>query len=408
MITLNDYLKYSRKLNQKSSQDMALTLGVSKRTLQKLEAGETIRFSITKSVLESTRFNHWDETLLKEKEKTLKTFFRHILYAKYLDATPLAINFVEQEEDFNHSPLIIVYTLYLWVYVIHTQNPIIDIDDYYHKLVLLEPYMNDKLKEFFLVEKTGYYFVKGELKKSFSHFAESMTMIEDNHLKALNYFLVGASGVNEIQSIDQSIHYLTLAHTIFNEYGNYLRANRCNAFLQVAYIHSRRYQEFLDLYKDKETYLHKDEEHERITAFIEGNLARYYVITEKYDKACEVLRQHPFPSSINYFLYLVAAYQSRSDNDLNQLLTMKDLEALLINAHHKLFLTALNKYQTNQDITAFIQAIKEVVMAADKANDYIAYITLNPILIEGLKKAKKYKEAHFYASKELDLLRQFH
>lgn len=408
MITLNDYLKYARKLHQKSSQDMALTLGVSKRTLQKLEAGETIRFSITKSVLESTRFNHWDGIILKEKEKTLKTFFRHILYAKYQDATPLAINFVEQEEDFNHSPLIIFYTLYLWVYVIHTQNPIIDIDGYYHKLVLLEPYMNDELKEFFLVEKTGYYFVKGELKKSFSHFAESMTMIEDNHLKALNYFLVGASGVNEIQSIDQSINYLTLAHTIFIEYGNYLRANRCNAFLQVAYIHSRRYEEFLALYEQKQKYFHEDEDLPRMDAFIEGNLARYYVITEQYDKACEVLRPMTFPSNINAFIYLVAAYQSSTQNDLKALLEKDHLETQLLNNHHKLFLRALKKNQSKPNSHTFIKDIEEAVVTAEKANDYIAFITLNPILIEGLKKAKKYKEAHFYASKELDILRQFY
>ena len=387
---------------------MAISWGISARTLQKLEAGETVRASITESVQSLTTFNGWDPLSITSHEKKLDTFFRHILYAKYQEATPLAVMLTDEENRYSHSSLVIEFTLYLWIYVIHTQNPIIDIDEYYEKLKLLEPWMTPSLKELFSVETTGYYFVKGELKKSFDHFDQIISTIQDEHLKALIYFLVGASGVNEIQSIDQSIAYLTKAHTIFNEFGNYLRANRCNAFLQVAYIHSRRYQDFFELYAKKETYFHPDEDLPRMNAFIEGNLARYYLITAQYENACEVLRPIQFPSNINYFIYLVAAYQSQSLKDIEALLKIKDLEIQLLNAHHRLFLKALKTHQSNHDITTFIKNLKEAVDTSEKANDYIAYVALNPVLIKALKASKKYKEAYVYASKELDLLRQFH
>ena len=47
-------------------------------------------------------------------------------------------------------------------------------------------------------------------------------------------------------------------------------------------------------------------------------------------------------------------------------------------------------------------------MMSEKANDYIAYISLNPILVDILKAQKKYKEAYQWVSQELDILRQFH
>ena len=408
MISFEHYLEYLRKRQQKSYHDMALSWGISSRTLHKLEAHEKVRDSIVDHLKTVTEFNSIEPGALETYEKMLNPFFRHILYANYDEASKMAHQLLDHEHALRHSPLVIPVTLYLWVYVIHTQNPIIDIDEYYQDLCLLKPYMDESQHQLFLVEITGYYFIKGQLKKSFDHFDETIPRIQDNHFKALNYFLVGASGVNEIQSMDQSIRYLTMAHQIFNEYGNFLRANRCNAFLQVAYIHSRRYADFLDLYAKKQQYLHEDEDIPRMDAFIEGNLARYYVITKQYDKACDVLRAVSFPLNINGFLYLVAAFQSGSKEDLSRLMANPDLESQLLNAHHKLFLKALKHWFETGDQKAFISSTQEAVIRAEKANDYIAYIALSPVLIDCLKRAKKYKEAYHTASKELDILRQFH
>lgn len=408
MISFAHYVSYMRKSQRISAHDLATQWGISTRTLRKLEAGETIRKSLVDTLLQLSDFYSLTAHQEDVESKKLSTFFRHVLYAKYQDATPMAMDFADKAAFYQSSPLIISYTLFMWMYVIHTQNPIIDVDKYYQQLQHLEAYMTPAEKELLAVEKTGYYFVKGELKRSFDHFHTIVSNIHDNHLKALNYFLVGASGVNEIQSMDRSIDYLSKAQSIFEEYGNYLRSNRCNVFLQIAYIHSRDYQGFFDLYAQKDVYLHADEEYLRMHAFIEGNLARYYVISKQYLKACEVLRPLDFPSNINYFLYLIAAYQSGLKKDLDRLLKIQDLDQQLLNAHHRLFLQALKTYQNTANGRRFLDDVKTAVNASEKANDYIAYIALNPVLIALLKKAKKYKEAHFYASKELDYLRQFH
>jgi hypothetical protein len=408
MLSWHEYIQYYRRFHQLSYQAAALKWGVSPRTIQKLESNHPVRPSIVNHVLNTLSYLTWDEEALAVQEKDLETFFRHVLYAKYTIATPLANRLIELEDRYLTSPLIINYVLYIWIFVIHSQNPLIDIDDYYHKLVHLEPFMNEATKELFWVEKTGYFFVKGQLKASFDHFEAIGQTIKNNHYKALSYFLVGASGVNEIQSIDQSIHYLTMAHQIFTEYGNYLRANRCQAFLQIAYIHTRRYDDFLELYHHKQDYFHEDEDVPRMDAFIEGNLARYYVITEAYEKACDTLRAIEFPININYFIYLVAAYQTQNNPDLDRLLNQPGFESYLLNAHHKLFYQALKSFHPQGDPALFLEALKKAVKASENANDYIAYITLNAILVSLLKAHKKYKEAYHYASRELDILRQFH
>jgi transcriptional regulator with XRE-family HTH domain len=407
MISLSQFLKYQRQFKGLSLSQMADYLGISHRTYQKIEHEEPVRVSVLKSVLDRTRFDAWDPFSLKENNKTLDTFFRHILYAQYQDAETTAKELLKHEESYLNSPLIIPYVLYMWFYVIHTQNPLIDVDLYLKHLEYLTEAMDDFDHELYAVEKTGYYFIKGELKQSFEHFQTILPTITDNHLKAMNYFLVGASGVNEIKSLDQSIEYLTLSHTIFNEYGNYLRANRCKAFLQIAYLHARRYDDFLSLYAQKEQYLKHNEEVARMDAFIEGNLGRYYVMTKNYPKALEVLRAITFPLSTNIFLHLVAAYQM-GHPDLDQLLNDLSIEPQLLNAHHRLFYQTLKAYQTHQKVLPFMEGLKKAVMMSEKANDYIAYISINPILVDVLKAHKKYKEAYQWVSQELDILRQYH
>lgn len=407
MISLSQFLKYQRQLKGFSLSQMAENLAISPRTYQKLEHNEAVRISVLNSVLATTHFELWDEAALKENKKPLETFFRHILYAQYEAAEATAKTLLTKSDQYLNSPLVIPFILYMWSYVIHTQNPIIDIDVYLKHLEILDHAMEDFDQELYAVEKTGYYFIKGNLKQSFEHFEAILPTITDNHLKALNYFLVGASGVNEIKSLDQSIEYLTLSQTIFNEYGNYLRANRSKAFLQIAYLHARRYDDFLSLYAQKEQYLKHNEEVPRMDAFIEGNLGRYYVMTKNYPKALEVLRAITFPLSTNIFLHMVAAYQT-GHSDLDRLLNDPSIEPQLLNAHHRLFFQTLKAYQTHQKVLPFMEGLKKAVIMAEKANDYIAYISINPILVDLLKAHKKYKEAYQWVSQELDLLRQYH
>jgi len=407
MISLSQFLKYQRQLKGFSLSQMAENLAISPRTYLKLEHDEPVRLSILKSVLATTQFDLWDQASLKENKKLLETFFRHILYAQYEAAETMAKILLNHEDQYMSSPLVIPFVLYMWSYVIHTQNPIINVDIYLKHLEILDQAMDDFDQELYAVEKTGYYFIKGNLKQSFEHFEVILPTITDNHLKALNYFLVGASGVNEIRNLDQSIEYLTLSHTIFNEYGNYLRANRCNAFLQIAYLHARRYNDFFNLYAEKEQYLKHNEEVPRMDAFIEGNLGRYYVMTKNYPKALEVLRAIVFPLSNNIFLHMVAAYQT-GHSDLDRLLNDPSIEPQLLNAHHRLFFQTLKAYQAHQKVLPFLEGLKKAVIMSEKANDYIAYISLNPILVDILKAQKKYKEAYQWVSQELDILRQFH
>lgn len=407
MISLSQFLKYQRQFKGLSLSQMAENLAISPRTYQKIEHDAPVRVSVLKSVLDRSGFDAWDLTILKDNKKRLETFFRHILYAQYQDAETTAKNLLNHEEQYLNSPIVIPYVLYMWSYVIHTQNPLIDVDLYLKHLEFLTQAMDDFDQELFAVEKTGYYFIKGELKQSFEHFETILPAITDNHLKAMNYFLVGASGVNEIKSLDQSIEYLTLSYTIFNEYGNYLRANRCKAFLQIAYLHARRYDDFLNLYAQKEQYLKHNEEVPRMDAFIEGNLGRYYVMTKNYPKALEVLRAITFPLSTNIFLHMVAAYQT-GHSDLDGLLNDPSIEPQLLNAHHRLFYQTLKAYQTHQKVLPFLEGLRKAVMMSEKANDYIAHISINPILVDVLKAHKKYKEAYQWVSQELDILRQYH
>jgi transcriptional regulator with XRE-family HTH domain len=408
MIELYQYLIFKRQLKQWSMTEMAAFLGVSVRTYQKLEHQITVRPSVVSAVLKTTGFGDWDEETLRQKELMLDRFFRKILYAEYKDAEPVAKHLNIESATYLNSPLLIKYLLYMWIYVIHTQQPIFSLEEYFAHLSHLEGLMPKPLQELFWVEKTGYYFVIGELKTSFDHFDSILAFVEDNHYKALSYFLVGASGVNEITSLDQSILYLTLAHDIFMEHGNYLRANRCNAFLQVAYIHARRYDEFFDLYNNKEMYFQDNEDIPRMKAFVEGNLARYYCITDQFEEALKILRPLDFPSNINYFLYLVAAFQTHSHDDLKRLLGDATLEDQFLNAHHRQFYQSLKTYQHEKKSHPFLAGLKKAVEASEKANDYIAYLTINQILVQTLKSEKRYKEAYQQISQKLDILRQFH
>lgn len=384
---------------------LADKMGVSQRTLSQIEKGQTPSprtFEKIQSVIpyytRDAAYDHWIHS-------HLQACFKAVIYVNYAEAGTRIEAL--KEEGLEYSAYTIPWTLYRYMYAIHTQDTQFDLDELDHQLSYLKPYMTPTERDIYFIEQSGYYFLKGDLKRSVTLAKQSLKEVGDAHLRAINLFLLGASRINEIGQIEEATHYLEEAETIFLTFANYKRARRCQAFQMVGMIHGHRYDEVMPHYQALKQFIDPDASQVQLDAFIDGTLARYYTFIGDYHSALKTLHQIPFKSSINYFLLLYNYYQTQNWEALKtHIKAIKDWQEPINNAVHQACVSAIDQYMMDRDIQAFSQSLEKAFDLALETGDYLSIMLASNVTIEALKKAKRYKDAYHLAVQKLAILRE--
>lgn len=404
-MNIHRMIQYYRQVHMHTLKSLAQEMGMSSRTLSNIEKGHAPSpqsFEKIQSVIPYCTKDAADDTWIQSQ---LHACFKAIIYVEYAEAGTLieALN----DQGLEYSAYTIPWTLYKYMFAIHTQDTQYDLDELDHQLSYLMPYMNATERDIYFVEQSGYYFLKGDLKKSATLAKRSLNEVEDAHLRAINLFLLGASGINEIGQIEEATHYLEDAENIFLKFANYKRARRCQAFQLTGMIHGHRYDEVMQHYHALKQSTAQNASQLQLDAFIDGTLARYYTFIGDFLTALNLLHAIPFKSSINYFLMLYNYYQTENWDALKtHIKAIKDWQEPINNAVHQMCVQAIDSYVSNPDIQALAGILEKAFDLALETGDYLSIMLVSNVTIDALKKAKRYKDAYHLASQKLSILRE--
>lgn len=401
---ISSLIAYYRKRHLLTLKETAKRFQMSDKTLARLEKSEPV----SKSSYQKARVAMGVHTFSNQENAQIKAelnqFFHAILYVNYDEAHALYVRLSERPLEMSHFTT--TWWVYLYMYAIHTQTSELDIELIDHECQLLIPWMTPHETELYTMEKAGFYFLKGELSQSIEVGIKSAESSGDDHLRAINLFLLGASGINEVGKIESSMRYLEEAETLFLRFANYKRAIRCQAFEFIGRVHGHRYEEVISYYETLKVHPIQDDNHPQLEAFIDGTLARYYLLSLQPEKALKVLDAIPFKSSINYFLKLVALYEtSQWDSLKRHLKAVRTLDEPLNNRIHTELVESISAWITLGDKIKLSQHLETVFFSALNSQDYISIMLISPMAIQALKNAKQYKKAYHLAQKTLHILR---
>lgn len=401
---LSALIAYHQKRHLMTLKETALQFGMSEKTLSHLKKGEDTTERSRQKAMRAMGMVSFDTNEETEIETTLNTFFHAILYVNYDEARRLYQHLSERHIDMsNFTPR---WRVYQFMYAIHTQTTDLDIESIDHECQLLIPWMNPHEKEIYAMERAGYFFLKGDLSKSVEVGLKSIASSGDDHLRAINLFLIGASGINEVGKIEASMQYLEEAETLFLKFANYKRAIRCQAFEFIGRVHSLRYKDVLPYYETLKAHPTVDDNQQQLDGFIEGTLARYYLLSQQPQKALTILDAIPFKSAINYFLRLVALYTTQAWSPLKaHLNAVHAWDEPINNRVHLALMEALTAWLNTADMPALSSALEAVFFSALSAHDYISIMLISPMAVDALKNAKQYKKAYHLAQETLQILR---
>ena len=402
---INQLIQYYRLRHIQTIKELAETLNVTARTLSSIEKGTKPSQKTWEKIIRVIPYQAFSDVESEALQMALNQFFKAILYVEY-DAATTQFHQLN-DANLSQSTFVIPWTLYQYMFAIHTQYAGLDLDELDHELELLVPYMTDAERDIYTVERAGYFFVKGQLSESLKHGERVLKSVDNRHLKAINLFLIGATGINEVGRIEASIHYLEEAEAIFLEFANYRRARRCQAFQLIGMVHGHRYSEVLPHYHALKSAPVSEQGNAQLDAFIEGTLARYYAFIEDYDQAYSVLSQITYQSSTNFFLMLYTMYQTAHQSEL--LTHINQLESWaepINNPVHRRCAYALKSWLKAADVSHFASNLKAAFEAALKTNDYLSIMLTSKVAIDALKNAKRYKEAYHLANQKLAILRE--
>ena len=401
---LSSLISYYRKRHLLSLKETAERFNMSEKTLTHLEKGEKASKSSHQKAFDAMGVNRLSPQEEAQIEAWLRQFFHAILYVNYDEAKALYVRL--SEWNLEMSKFTTTWWVYQYMYAIHTQTSELDIESIDHECQLLTPWMTPHEKELYTMEKAGYYFLKGELSQSIDVGIKSVESSGDDHLRAINLFLLGASGINEVGKIETSMRYLEEAEQLFLTFANYKRAIRCQAFEFIGRVHGHRYGEVLTYYETLKAHPIQDDNQPQLEAFIDGTLARYYLLSLEPKEALKVLDGIPFKSSTNYFLKLVALYETSQWDLLKE--HLKDVHTWdepINNRVHLELIACLNAWLTHNDSKQLSRQLEAVFSSALLSQDYISIMLISPMAIRALKNAKQYKKAYHLAQESLKILR---
>ncbi len=401
---LSSLIMYYRKRHLFSLKETAERFHMSEKTLTHLEKGKSASQGSRQKALEAMGIkplSHQEEAQI---EAWLGQFFHAILYVNYDEAKALYARLSKWQLEM--SKFSTTWWVYQYMYAIHTQTSELDIESIDHECQLLTPWMTPHEKELYTMEKAGYYFLKGELSQSINVGIKSVESSGDDHLRAINLFLLGASGINEVGKIETSMRYLEAAEQLFLTFANYKRAIRCQAFEFIGRVHGHRYGEVLSYYETLKAHPIEDDNQPQLEAFIDGTLARYYLLSLQPQEALRILKATPFKSSMNYFLTVVALYEtSQWDALKDHLKDVHTWDEPINNRVHLELMECLNDWLIHGDSKQLSSQLEAIFSSALKSQDYISIMLISPMAVRALKNAKQYKKAYHLAQETLQILR---
>lgn len=404
MLETYQWMEYTRSSYLLTKQEMAKRLDISVRTYTLAITQKKVSTRIVKKLEAVWGYQHIEQSLFESINHKLTLLYRNILYVDYTRAKSLITEINEYQSWLEHSNLVKTYLLYIFMYLTHAQDMLFDIDYIRHQCHLLEPYMNKEEKNLYAIVLNGYHYVKGDHQKSNIMVRENIEKVSNPHLRALSYFLIGASSVNEVGQIEKSLEYLKIAQGIFEEYANYARAQRCQAFMLVGLVHSRRYDEFFEGYTLFQNIPVLKEDRKRVLNFIEGTKARYYLLTHQTKDALKVLEKIKGSGSNNQFFKIMAYLQTSDKERLSLLIDEEKKKPLIENRYHLQLLEIIEQFLNKNDEKQFLNQLLKVLRRLYDSRDFISVMLISDFAANIAKKHRRFKDAHTIMQKKLALL----
>jgi len=404
MLEIYQWIEYTRKTHLLSKQEMAERLEISSRTYSKMLHTKKVSDRLLNRLKVDWSFNHIDQTLFDELNHKLTLIYRNILYVDYTKAKKLVIEIIAYKEQIEHSTLVKTFYLYMFMYLTHAQDMVLDIDYIEHQCEILEPFMNQEEKNLYYIVLNGYHYVKGDFIKSLDIGLSNILKVSNPHLKGLSYFLLGASLVNEVGQIEKALEYLKHGQTIFETYANYARAQRCQAFILVGLVHSRRYDEFFEGYALFQEIPVLEEDRARVFNFIEGTKARYHMLVNEPKKALEILDQIKEGASSNQFLKLIANLQLENWEAVQAIINQEKTHKYIENRYHRQLLEIIETYLLNHDHKTYTLNLTKLIREIEASRDFISIMLVSEVASDSCLKARMFKDAYQIKNKKLALL----
>jgi transcriptional regulator with XRE-family HTH domain len=404
MLEIHQWIEYTRKSHLLSKQEMAERLEISTRTYSKMLHTKKVSDRFLNRLSVDWNFNPIDQTLFDELNHKLTLIYRNILYVDYTKAKELVIELTAYKSLIEHSTLVKTFYLYMFMYLTHTQDMVLDIDYIEHQCEILEPFMNQEEKNLYYIVLNGYHYVKGDFNKSFDIGLSNILKVSNPHLKGLSYFLLGASLVNEVGQIEKALEYLKQGQTIFETYANYARVQRCQAFILVGLVHSRRYHEFFEGYALFQEIPVLEEDRTRVFNFIEGTKARYYMLINKPKEALEILNLIKEGASSNQFLKLIANMQLENWEAVKIIINIEKTDKSIENRYHRQLLEIIETYLLNHDHKTYTNNLIKLIQDIEASRDFISIMLVSEVVAKACLKARMFKDAHQIKNNKLALL----
>jgi len=404
MLEVYQWIEYTRKTHLLSKQEMAERLEVSTRTYSKMLNSKKVSDRLLNRLKEDWDFNHIDQSLFDELNQKLTLIYRNILYVDYTKAKALVKEINDYKELIEHSRLVKTFYLYMFMYLTHAQDMMLDIDYIEHQCGILEPFMNQEEKNLYYIVLNGYHYVKGDFIRSFEIGLSNIQKVSNPHLKGLSYFLLGASLVNEVGQIEQALNYLKQGQTIFETYANYARAQRCQAFILVGLVHSRRYDEFFEGYTLFKEIPVLEEDRSRVFNFIEGTKARYYMLIGEPLEALNILESIKDGASSNQFFKLLANLELENWEAVTSIIISEKEHKYIENRYHRQLLEITETYIHNQDHKSYTLKLIKLIQDIEASRDFISIMLVSEVVAKACLKARMFKDAHQIKNNKLALL----
>jgi len=367
----------------------------SEETVLKLLDGLNIKFLDHKKknvYFDNVYEELYNSVLYMESDKTLEiynTLKKHHDY--YVNST----RFVE----YNYIRLTVIIDLRIDYEVV---------DEVFANVRIMEYALNAKDKERLCVLKGIYMILKSDLDGAWDYIQGVLPTIEDSHVRARLYYLLGFIITNDYLYYNQALNYFEKSREFFELHMNYTRVHRSKAMQQILYVFLHRFEEFDQSLKDTVHFALR-QNNKPLYHFTQVNRVRYHIIQENYKEALEIL-EHFEVEIFQYYFYKVYSYfkLQRNVEALNEIKRFRAKQGLLVTNIDEQVISLIEHAIINGMDDKYMERCKALCDLAHKQHDFIVIQISTQLYTEALEARRFYKEAFIYADKFLAVLYKLH
>lgn len=395
MKTVSKMTYLNRKLKNMTLRELANKTGLSHGYLNRFEQGLVRPSNATmKQLLDVLDVKiEIDDALDNAFLNLYERLDQALFYDQRQESRELYKELRAHHDYYIHSKYFGEYYLIMLSAIQATRLDMTDIEAFYRPADIIADKLDKPYREQMVFERALHMVINGNLYKAWRYAKQHVESLNNDHLRARVYYLLGYTIANDYNYYHDALKYFEKARILFEENMNYRRSNRCKAMEQILFVYLHRFEEYEKSVAETDQYSIANKEF-AIYYFTSVNKARYYIIKEAYQQALDILET--FTSDVfEYHFYKAFSYfkLNRSMEALNEIQTLRKRPEVLVTGFEKDITNLLEYAIVHDQDKAYLDKLKHLEQQAHAQRDFVMIQIITNLYTEALQEKRRYKEA---------------